>query len=271
MGVMSVKRVKISDQTAKLYLVLMTAALALIGFVLEIGPVAAVFPSVLTALALELPTFGFLPYLALAASAAVGLHLFEEEPTPKEKPPATPGQPLPEGEAVGQQVRVRPELHQSRMFFTALVGYALLKGVNLALMWQPAQAAGINLLRAFSFGFVYVALGWFVMWQFLRWYARRRKWIRLQDELVGGDVTRIIAVVALINPVIFVVRDMVLQRLALSPPVITNLLLHLSLMAMAALLWYAHPVILRRTVAGLFAVGGAIILLTILQAILNGG
>ena len=66
----------------------------LIGFVLEIGPVAGIFP-VVVALSLELPTLGFLPYLALAASAAVGLHLSEEEPTPKEKKPEAPGGDVP--------------------------------------------------------------------------------------------------------------------------------------------------------------------------------
>jgi len=261
---------KPSDQTAKLRLVSITAALSLVGFVLEIGPVAGVFPSVFLGLALELPTLGFLPYLALAASAAVGLHLSEEEPTPKEKKPETPNvQPTPEGEMVGQQVRVRPELHQLRMVFTALGGYALLKGLNLALMWPQAIRYGIGpgqLLYAYEFGFVFVALGWFVMWQFLRWYAQRRKWVRLQEELVGGNVTQLIAVFILIKPFVNILT-MILQRITPNPLVITAILLNLAVAAAAWLLWTARPVTMRRTVVGLLTTGGIIVLLTILRAI----
>jgi len=261
---------KTSDQTAKMHLVLITAALSLVGFVLEIGPFAGIFP-VIVGLPLELPTLGFLPYLALAASAAVGLHISEEEPTPKEKKPEVPEvRPTPEGEMVGQRVRVRPELAQMRMVFTALGGYALLKGINLALMWPLVAAQGSavspeQLLSAFQFGFIYVALGWFVMWQFLRWYAQRRKWVRLQEELVGGNVTYIIAFFILIKPVI----NLILKSYALSPLIITEVLLNLAVLAAAWLLWTARSVTMRRTIVGLLTIGGAIVLITIALAFIE--
>lgn len=256
-----------------MHLVLITAVLALVGFVLEIGPVAgAIFPSIAIALALELSTLGFLPYLSLAASAAVGLHLNEEEPTPKEKTPEVPEatQPTPEGEMVGLRVRVRPDLHQMRMIFTALGGYAALKGLNLALMWPRATVQhGIlpeQLISLFEFGLVYVALGWLVMWQFLRWYAQRRKWVRLLDELMGGNVTQVVAIFLLIKPILNIGG---IIRITLNPSLIVALLLNLAVIAAAWLLWAARPVTLRRTIVGLLTVSGVIILLTVIYAILR--
>ncbi|HOF89800.1 MAG TPA: hypothetical protein PLZ36_17110, partial [Armatimonadota bacterium] len=212
---------KQTDATRKYRIVLIVGALSLIGFVLEVGPLGGVFslansgPPVASALTLELAALGFLAYLALAASAAVGLHLGEEEPKPKEKDDAErrPPEPVigtvemphkPEGAAEG--VRVRPDLHQLRMFFTALAGYSLLKGISLSLMLGAAAPYGIGLaalLRAFSFGLTVIAIGWFLLWQFLRWYAQEQRWVRLQDELVGGDVFRAVAAVLLLKPAIF--------------------------------------------------------------------
>jgi len=261
---------KQTDQTVKTYLVLITAVLSLIGFALEVGPVAGIFPTILVGLSLELSTLGFLPYLALAASAAVGLHLTEEEPTPKEKKPEAPeAQPTPEGELVGE--RVRPELHQMRMVFTALGGYAVLKGLNLVLMWSLAPRYSVStgqLLSAYEFGFVYVALGWFVMWQFLRWYAQRRKWVRLREELVGGNVTQVVALVILIKPFI-IFFNMIRLGFTFNSLVITTVLLNLAVVAGAWLLWIARPVTLRRTVVGLFTTGGVILLLTIIRAVIE--
>jgi len=266
---MAEQRAQPGDQTVKSYLVLITAVLALVGFVLEIGPVAGVFPSVLTGLEMELPTSGFLPYLALAASAAIGLHLTEDEPTPKEeKPERAEGQPTPEGEMIGTRTRVRPEIHQLRMVVTALGGFALLKGVNLVLLWPSAQAAGINLPLTFRFGLFYMALAWLVMWQFLRWFAQGRKWIRLQDELVGGNVTRVVAPLILIAPLLYVI-SLLTQRMVLTPPVITTILLQLTLVAAAAFLWYAHPRALRRTIFGLLLLGGLIFVLTGMHAMVE--
>lgn len=272
----------VTDQTVKLRIVFLTGAFALIGFFLEIGPVGGVFSlansgiSVLNALTLELATFGFLAYLALAASAVIGLHLSEEEPTPKEEKPTEPLQATSEGGAAPEEarVRVRPELHQLRMLFTALGGFALLKGINLALMWPTAVDYGMTtgtLVRVFEFGFIYVALGWFILWQFLRWYALRKKWIRLQEELVGVDVSRVIAVAILVKPVIFFAGF-----LLRGPNVGITLwtmaaLLHLTLIAVAILLWKARPFTLRRTLIGLGIIGGVIILLTAILAVIERG
>jgi len=256
-----------------MHLVLIIAVLALIGFVLEIGPVAGVFPTILVGLSLELSTLGFLPYLALAASAAIGLHLSEDEPTPKEKKPETSEapQPTPEGEMVGQRVGVRPDLHQMRMIFTALGGYAVLKGLNLALMWPLARNYSVTqaqLISAYEFGFVYVALGWLVMWQFLRWYAQRRKWVRLQEELVGGNVTQVVALFILIKPIINI-GFIILQRITPNPQLVIAILLNLTLIAAAWLLWTARPVTMRRAMVGLLTLSGVIILLTIIRALIE--
>ena len=181
----------LSDQQVKLRLVLLVTAFALVGFVLEIGPVGGVFSLVnkhlriFEALSIELQTFGFLAYLALPASALVGLHPMEEEPTPKEPPPGEASlHPAGKGEAAREQVRVRPEWHQMRMIFIALGGYTLLKGCSLIFLshfnLNPAER-----LHLFNFGFFYVALAWLVMWQFLRWYAHRRHWVRLQADWWG--------------------------------------------------------------------------------------
>ncbi len=266
---------KLTDQTVKLRIVLLTAAFALVGFVLEIGPVGGVFSlinkhqRIADALTLELQTFGFLAYLALAASAFVGLHPSEEEPTPKETPPGEPAlKAAGKGDTAGEEVRVRPELHQMRMIFTALGGYTLFKGISLMLMAHY----GIDIaerLRLFNFGFFYVALAWLVMWQYLRWYAQRRKWIRLQAELVGVDVTRVVAVIVLLTPLLFAInlaRGVVGGAHVLE---ITAGLLYLVIVIAAILLWLSRPFTLRQTIIGLLICSGAIVLLTALLAILE--
>ena len=256
-----------SDQTIKLHIVLITAALALVGFFLEIGPVGGAFLLVSLGLTVELPALGFLPYLALAGAAAVGLHLTETEPLPKEQPPMVPGQPVvSQAETASAYTSVRPELHQMRMLFTAMGGYVVLKSLNLALM-APNHLGPDQLVSAFEFGFIYVALGWFILWQFLRWTAQQRRWIRLQEELVGADVSRFLAVVILAKPVSFFVIT-TLKPLQDVLPVFT-LLLNLAIIVAAILLWYARPETVRRTITGLLAVGGSIIVLTIARAVME--
>lgn len=258
-----------SDQISKRNVVLVTAALALLGFVLEIGPVAGIFPSVLAALGLEIPALGFIPYLTLAASAALGLHWGEDEPKPKEPPtPEQPAMRAPEGEMVETRARVRPELHQSRMFLLALGGYMLLKGISLTIMWPQGEL--YDLPGAFTFGFFYLALSWLVLWQFLRWHAQRRKWIRIQQELLGGDVTRLVAVILLLRPLIFFYKVLSQGLTFTSPQVILDSVMHLVVIAAAAVLWSARPLHLRRTLISLFAVGAVFVLLTILRGVLEG-
>jgi hypothetical protein len=268
---------KLTDQVVKTRIVLLTAAFALVGFFLEIGPVGDVFslsnkgPTVFTGLTLECATLGFLAYLALAASAMLGLHLYEEEPMPKDEkegePPPAPVLPVAGmGDAAGAAVRVRPELHQLRMLLTALGGYVLLKGITLVLLWPLAQQSRLtqsNLFQLTEFGFVYTALSWFMLWQFLRWYARRRKWIRLQDELVGNDINRIIALAFFIKPAIYFVTAAWRSELSFSPLGVLTMLLNLTLVAIAAILWVARPYTLRATVIALAVTGGVIVLLTL--------
>lgn len=262
---------KPTDQTAKLHCVLIAAALGLVGFLLEVGPVGGVFSltasglPIFTGLTLELLTLGFLAYLALAASTAVGLHLSEEEPTPKEGPREPTEATAGAGPAVGERVAVRPELHQMRMYFTALGGYAILKGMNVLLLSRYGLTTG-QLTRLFEFGFIFTALGWFVLWQFLRWYAQRRRWVRLQAELIGGDVTQLVAVAVLVKPLVFFFTT---ARNGLAPGLLTVLavLLHLSIVATALLLWSARPLTLRRTLISLGVVGVAVLFLTLALAI----
>lgn len=267
----------LSDQIVKLRLVLLTAVFALAGFVLEIGPVGGVFSLVnkhlriIDALSIEVQTLGFLAYLALPASALVGLHPFEEEPTRKDTPPvAAPLHTAPKGEAAGEQVRVRPELHQLRMLFTALGGYTLLKWLSLTLMMRfdldPAER-----LHLFNFGFFFIALAWLMMWQFLRWFAQSRRWERLEVELVGVDISGVVAIIVLLAPLVFFIN---LFRGAVSAPLsllITTALLYLTIAAAAALLWRARPSRLPQTIIGLYLCEGVIILLTILLAALELG
>lgn len=261
-----------SDQTLKLSIVLATGVLALTGFFLEVGPVGGAFQLALLGFQIELPALGFLAYLALAASAVVGLHISEKEPVAKEEeaeaPTAKPGQ----GEAARERVRVRPELHQLRMFITALGGFVLLKSLSIALMWQTSLARSpvtlSQLIQAFQFGFFFTALGWFVLWQFLRWYAERRRWERLQRELVGANVTRIIAVVVLIKPLVYFI-SFALNSL---PPASMEqrslaLLLHLAVVFGAVVLWAARPRRLRQAVIGLFITEAIIIALTVYLAV----
>ncbi|MHB9026193.1 MAG: hypothetical protein ACYC7E_18805 [Armatimonadota bacterium] len=262
-----------SDQAIKQRVVLVTALLSLVGFVLEVGPVGSAFQPAWIGFAIELRGLGFLPYLALAAAAAVGLHFSETEPRPKEPPPESGPVPAVSNGAVGERVAVRPELHQFRMFLTALGGYVVLKGIAFAFMWPYASQnylvdAG-TLLEAFRFGFLFMALSWFVLWQFLRWIAIRQRWIRLQEELVGGDVVRMIAVIIVLEPIYYLVKAVLLGELSALPQIILALLLHLMLVPVAYFLWTARPVNLRRTVIGLLSTGGVIAVLTVILVIVE--
>lgn len=260
-----------TDQTIKVRLVALVAAFGLAGFFLEIGPVAGAFPQVAIGLRLELSSFGFLAYLALAAAAVVTLRLSETEPTPKVEQPSSP--PLPatsEGGEVREYARVRPDLQQLRSLLTALGGFTVLKGISLVFLWQAALQSNSYPARALQFGLAYVGLGWFILIQFLRWYARRRRWIRLHDELMGVDISRVVAVVIMLKPLFFLA---VAIYAGLRPAgllyQVAPVLLHLGLATAAVLLWLARPLALRRTVVGLAFVGGGIVLLTVVQAVLE--
>lgn len=272
----------LTDKTVKWRIVLLTAAFALIGFVLEIGPVAGIFslvnngPAISAALTMELTALGFLAYLALAASAIIGLHISENEPLQQEQHEAAHGERPPSpmaGKGVPAreqtQVRARPELHQLRMLFTALGGYAVLKWISLLLMGPAAQRNGLSqgaLLHLFQFGFMFVALGWFVLWQFLRWYAQQRKWIRLQNELLGVDVTRILAIIILFQPVMFLITSATRGTLLVGALGVVTLLLEATVVALAVILFLARPSRLRRTLIGIGVTGGIIVVLTVIMA-----
>lgn len=279
-----------TDATRKYRIVLIVGALALTGFFLEAGPVGGAFGlynaslPVNTALSLEMAALGFLVYLALAASAAVGLHLGEEEPKPKpkakddeEREPIVPVigtvEMPPEPEGAAEQVGARPELHQMRMFFTALAGYAVLKGISLTLMYgamaQSIANPAVVSLKAFTFGLLFTAIGWFLLWQFLRWYAQEKSWVRLQAELVGGDVFRAIAVVLLYKPAVFLFRLATHQVDIAGLPLLLTGLLFLTLVAAAVLLWTSRPTTFRRTLAGLGVTGGVAAALTLALALVE--
>jgi len=264
-----------SDQTLKWQLVLLTAAFALVGFVLELGPVGGVFSlinggrPIADGASIELQALGFLAYLALAASAIVGLHPNEDEPTPKEPPPGEPAlKSANENETAGEQVRVRPELQQMRMIFTALGGYTLLKVISLMLMTHLGLNPAAR-LPLFNFGFFYTALGWLVLWQFLRWYAQRRRWVRLQAELVGADITPIVGVVIILEPLFFLISLASGRLHGSGTLLLLTGLLQLTILIAAAFLWFARPLTLKRTVTSLLICGGVIVVLTVMMAIIE--
>lgn len=267
----AVDRMTPTDQSRKMRIVLIAAVMGLVGFVLEVGPLGA-FTHVKEGFAYELPALGFLAYLALAASAAVGLHLTETEPTLKDEEQEEPTEltPSAQGEAAGERVRVRPELHQLRMLLTALGGYLVLKGIsNLFIsMMYPGAVLLPQLQKGFEFGFFYVALGWFVLWQFLRWYAATKQWVRLQDELAGGDVSRVVAVVIFMK-MLLSFYTLVITPHAFNIYLILTILLYLTLLPAAFLLWTARPYTLRQTITGLLTTGAVIVLFTIALTVLD--
>jgi len=269
---------KSTDQIIKWRLVLLTAVFSLLGFVLELGPVCGVFSLVsqgrpiFTGLTMELTSLGFLGYLALAAAAAVGLRASEEEPISKKVKMPDPSGSLPtlgNGDSVQMRERVRPELHQLRMLLTGLGGYVILKGCSLVLMWPLALRAGLTvgmLIRLFQFGFLYVALGWFAIWQYLRWFAQRRKWLRLQDELVGADVSTFLALIILMRPIVYGVL-LPTHGLSLHLQPILALLLQLAIAGFAVIIFLSRPYLLRWTRIALSVNASIMLALTIALAI----
>jgi hypothetical protein len=267
-----------TDQERKLNIVLITTLWGLLGFVLECGPVGGVFglalsgPPVTAGFTVELQSFGFLAYLALAAAVTLGLHLGEAEPTLREPTPDELRRD-PEAGPVADRTfpRVRPELHQLRIMATALLGFTALKLVSLA--WMSARFEDIigigGITRLFEFGLVYIALGWFLFWQFAREYAASRQWARMVNELMGGTVSKAVAVVALVKPLWYIVAGLRDPRLLAGTVGILTLALHLSLVLIAVVLWTARPTTLRRTLYGLEASGGVVLVLTVLLAIVE--
>jgi hypothetical protein len=264
---------KVDDRIIKLRLVWVAAFLGLAGFVLEIGPVGGVFPRVSDALALQLPTLGFLAYLTLAASAAVGLHLGQREGGPPDDPDEAPPVPTPaEGKTDVPPARtpVRPEVHQGLMIITALGGYVVLKGASLLAMWPSLGAANLTvgqLWHAFRFGFFFILLAWLLLWQGLRWVATARRWVRLQAELLGVDTHQVVALVVVAVPAIWLVRLCLGQVLLPNVPLALAAGLHASVLLAALALWLARPARLRRTLWALAALGVLALALTVAQAI----
>ena len=269
---------KPTDQQQKWRVVLLVMAFAVIGFVLEIGPVGGVFslvnngPPIFTALQLELAAFGLLAYFSLPAAAVIGLHVQEEEPTDKKRQEAEGDIKSEDGGGIIEKVRVRPELHQLRMLVTALCGYALFKVISLVLLANMVEPYGLSagkLAQLFHFGFGYIALGWFALWQFLRWHAQRQGWIRLQDELIGGDLSRFLAFLLLLTPLVFMVTAGVKGTIFQGPFALLTLLIHLTVAAAAVILWFTRPYTLRKTIIGLLGCGVLMIMLTIVLAVVE--
>jgi len=278
-----------SDQHIKLRIVLYCALFGLLGFLLEVSPVGGVFgsslggPPVFTAFTWELQSLGFLAYLALAAAAAVGLHLAEKEPVPKEpeekkqdgdaaqRQPSPFAPEMPEAPDVAERTypRVRPETHQLRMMASALLGYSALKWMSLTLMGQRFGLDLGHLSRLFETGLIFTALGWLLLWQFLRWYAAERQWIRLQEELIGGDVARPVALAILIKPLLFAYAVLANPLLVAGTRGLLVILLYLSLSALAVILWHARPGQLTRTLSTLAGAGIVFFLITLALGIVE--
>ncbi len=255
------------DRIRKLRIVLVAALYGLIGFFLQAGPLGGVFSllndgrPVFSGLGILLAAGSFLAYLAIAGSAAIGLHMGEEEEKPgePEKEPTTSIDNTP-GDDI--RVRVRPELHQLRMIITALGGYMVLQAISLTVLHLRDGIDTGVLVALFNFGLYYTAIGWFLLWQFLRWYAQEKKWLRLQDELIGMDAVRLVAVVLAVKPLGF------LLVLPVKIATTSSLLLAFSgvsfgvLLLAAVVLWQARRETLRLTVLMLASFGVALLLLT---------
>ncbi len=262
-------------QERKLYIILFTALFGLFGFLLECGPVGGAFglalggPTVFTGLSVELQSFGFLAYLALAVAVTLGLHLGETEPTLRE-PTKEEQRQEPDVELVVDRTypRVRPELHQLRIMGAALLGFAALK--LLSLLWLNARFENLlgiaGFTRLFEFGLVYIALGWFLTWQFLRDAAAQYRWVRIQEELMGGNTSKAVAAIVLLKPLWFVIIALRDPRLLAGTVGGLTLLLHLGLIAFAVVLWTHRPAALRRTLVGLATCGVGMLLLTLILA-----
>jgi hypothetical protein len=268
-----------NDKALKLQIVLVTASLALVGFFLEVGPVGGAFGlavggrPVLVGLTLGLQGFAFLPYLALAMSAAVGLHMGEDEPRPEpedeDRRPTKPGQadakPAP-------RARVRPDLFQLRMIVTAILGFVALKGMSLALAWPTAVGLGVTpatLTRTVTFGLAFTAIGWFILWHLLRWIAAQQQWVRLRDELVGVDAQRVLAGAIAIKPVWFLLTGATAAVL-LGVIGALSIALFLAVGAAAVALALAVPARPRDTVVALGGISLLIVALTIALAAAGG-
>lgn len=268
---------KPTDQQKKWKLVFWATGFAFVGFVLEIGPLGGIYsllnsgPPVLTALLDELAALGFLAYLSLPAAALIGLHINEDEITPKkegqdsEQLTASQG-----GGGVMEKVRVRPELHQLRMLATAIIGYSLFKIISLLLLYRSMETYGlstVSMVQLFNFGFGFVALGWFALCQFLRWYAQRQQWTRIQDELLGVDVTRVLAVLIMLRPLGYLISTIARGSLLFGASSYLTLAQVLTLFTASVILWFARPYNLKRTIIGLATCGILLVLLTVVLII----
>lgn len=264
---------KLTDQQKKWRLVFWATGFAVIGFVLEVGPLGGIYsllnsgPPVFTSLLAELAALGFLAYLSLPAAALIGLHINEDEVTPKEGS-AEEGKfsASQDGDGVIQKVRVRPELHQLRMLATAIIGYSLFKITSLLLLYRGVESYGlspISLVQLFNFGFGFVALGWFALWQFLRWYAQKQQWTRIQDELIGADMSRILAVLISLRPLVYLISVITHGSLLYSVASYLTLGMVLTVLAASVILWFARPYTLKRTIVGLASCGVLLVLLTV--------
>ncbi|MEI7831774.1 MAG: hypothetical protein WCJ56_01030 [bacterium] len=255
------------DRVRKLQIVLIAALYGLVGFFLQAGPVGGVFSllnggrPVFSGMGILLSACSFLAFLAVACSAAIGLHLGEEEEKPgePEKDPTTSIEDTP-GENI--RARIRPELHQLRMIITALGGYMALQAISLTVLHLRDGIETGVLVALFNFGLYYTAIGWFLLWQFLRWYAQEKKWLRLQDELIGMDAVRLVAVVLAIQPLGFLLVLPV--KIATTP----SLLLSLTsisfgvLLLAAVVLWQSRRATMRLTALMLASFGVTLVLLT---------
>lgn len=262
------------DRVRKLHIVLVAAGYGLVGFFLQAGPLGNVFtllngaPTVFSALGMLLTACGFLAFLTLAGSAAVGLHLGEDEEKPgdPEKEPTAVIEDKPADEI---RVRMRPELHQLRMIITALGGYIVLQSASLTVLHFRDRVEIGALVALFNFGLFYTAVGWFLLWQFCRWYAQQKRWLRLQDELVGMDSVRLVAVVLAVKPLIFLFT--LPAKITQAPALLLSLssLSYALWAAAAVLIWLSRRETMRLTAILLAIAGAILVLLTLVMGIVE--
>ncbi len=254
-----------SDIIIKRKAILIIALFSLLGYILEMGPISHAWQLAILGFGYTLPVLGFLPYFALTMSAAIGLRVTEYEYRSKENEDDKELNMTPDGQIIREKCAVRPDLHQLRMIITALGGYVILRVIsNFCLSFMYPGVYINSLINGFEFGFYYTLFSWFVLWQFMRWFALLRKWQRIHQELVGADINKFLAIV-IGGVVAFSLYRSVIYGLSFNIADVLNLLIMLSVGFIAYLMWQTRPYRLRKT---LINIGWVSLLITILTIFL---
>lgn len=264
---MNITKREESDIVVKKKAIMVVALISLFGYILEMGPIGHAWQLTILGFGYTLPVLGFLPYLSLTMSAAIGLRVTEHEYRHKEDEEEEDMEIniTSEGEAVREKVAVKPDLHQLRMIITALGGYAILRVISNFFLSSMYPTVYFNsLVNGFEFGFYYTAFSWLVLWQFMRWFTLLHKWRRLYQELVGSDINKFLAIV-IGGTVLFSLYRCINEGFSFAVADILKILIIISLGGIAYLIWHSRPFNLSKT---LINSGWIVLLITVLTIFL---